>query len=72
MEIVRRRAYLKPSSSNPYQDRGVDGCGVVRCADAAGMRLSRALGEGVLPPRATGRFALGLAAFSKPSDAARH
>jgi len=34
--------------------------GVVRCADGAGLRLSRALGEGVLPPRATLRFALGL------------
>lgn len=34
--------------------------GVVRAADAAGLRLSRALGEGVLPPRVILRSALGL------------
>ena len=34
--------------------------GVVKAADAAGLRLSRALGEGVLPPRVILRSALGL------------
>ena len=35
-------------------------CGVVHAGEAAGLRLSRPLGDGVAPPRATARAALAL------------